>query len=301
VPTVTIDQRVVKPGDVLNVGGTGWPKSSTVKVEICGNNALNGTGDCDQPSSGVFGTWGDGTLHAKLSVVFPPKPCPCVVHATTVSQKQSAITPVGIVGAQVGPAHRDIPTVEDRTPLVVVKSQVESSTSLTSFFGGAADRTLVITVHNPTQLPVDGALALARWGKDDLNHLIQGRHFKIGAEDTVTVRLPFQLDALSFGSYVVGGRAGAIANSALFKTDTSQWPWGLVIVLLIILALIVFFIVRAVRRANARKTAGPDDATGASVAGEAGGGLDGAIDETAPTPVHSSVSWSTDPPDTPPG
>jgi hypothetical protein len=256
-PTLTLSTSAVKPGDTVRVDGTGWQPSTNVKLEICGNQALDGTVDCDQPSSRIVRTFTTGPMVGELRVGVPPKPCPCVVRATELNGRTSVTAPLVIEGVPTAPPKSEAPLDQGGPTLRIADATVEGSTSITSLVGGAAARTLVLRVRNTADFAVPDVLATASWSKGGgSGHVILSKRIaEIPAGATRTVRLPFDLDALSFGTYTVSGSVGLVGNRVRFATETSQYPWILIGVLLLLVLAIVALVVRAVRRRRARRRA----------------------------------------------
>jgi hypothetical protein len=283
-PTVVLSTTNLTPGTPVSIIGKHWPSGSLLQASLCGNRALDGSANC-VPDTAVTMTPGpDGSFEDALQVTIPPVPCPCVVLVTRLDANDLEVIPVEIVGAPVAPVELHAPPKLQNSLKAQVK--VESSTTLASVLGGAADRTLVVTLHNDANVPVRGALMVSFWGKDTANHPIPTRLVTVPARGTVTVRVPFELDPLSIGGYDVKGVAGTNGNTVEFSSSTSQWPWGLVIVLVLVIWLVQSLFVRRSRRALLRREAA-QAAAAAAAAGTAGAVVAG---------DGETISWKADEP-----
>ena len=297
-PSVRLSSTTLTPGTTVTVLGEHWASGSLLQASICGNGAVDGSANC-VPDTAVTMTPGpDGSFQKPLQVTMPPVPCPCVVLVTRLDSSAQETLPVQIVGAPSAPVEpHEPPKLEDTLSSQV---SVESSTTLASILGGAADRTLVVKLHNKANLPVRRALVVSFWGKDTTNHPIPTRLVTVPARGDVTVKIPFQLDPLSIGGYDVKGTAGTTGNTVRFSTSTSQWPWGLLVVLVLVIWLIQHLFVRRSRRALLRREAAAAAAAEAAGEGAADGAASTGAGEAGTAPELAPVSWSSDPPDTPP-
>ena len=89
----------IAQGATFKVKGGGWPVGQLVQVEVCGSEARSGSSDCAVDAAQVVSIGDDGTFLARLSVVIPPSPCPCVIRAFSQDSTDVATTPVDIPGA----------------------------------------------------------------------------------------------------------------------------------------------------------------------------------------------------------
>lgn len=244
-PSVEPPNQILAVGTQIVVGGHGWAPRSDVKLEICGNAATNGSSDCDQTSSTIFGVWDDGTLHAPMTVVAPPKPCPCLIRVWTITSTAVANAAVTIEGVPDGPIVNESPIVSGRTALQLVSASVTGEASLATWFGAAAPKELVVAVRNTSQVPVTDPLVAGSWGKDDeIVHIITSPPYgdQIPPGEVRIFRVPFELDPLSSGEYTVKGSVGFVGDRADFKTDTTTFPWGLPVIALLLLQLTVILL-----------------------------------------------------------
>jgi hypothetical protein len=105
--------------------------------------------------------------------------------------------------------------------------QVVSESSWTSWFGAAAARKLVVTVHNESSDPVR-PLLVARW--------LQGSDAQVVTSPTppllrpgghVQISAPFDLSTFADGRHLVVGKVTGSGFTVLFASSTSTTPWAL--------------------------------------------------------------------------
>lgn len=247
-PTLTLSDNLVLPGTRVMVRGDHWTPGATVTIRVCGNLGLDGSVDCDQASSVAQRIWSDGTLQMPLAVNTPPSPCPCVVSVALLDGGDARATPIRIIGALEAAPAAKAPAAKGRT-LKVRKVEVTREVDLAQAMGGAAPRVLVLEVENTGDYAVERARVKAAWGKgDDPNHLIHTPKIaRIEPGTTETIRVPFDLDTGSVGTYEVRGDVGVVGNRATFSTTTSQWPWGLFVALVILVQIVLLAIRNRVR------------------------------------------------------
>ena len=251
-PSVELSSHTLEPGTTVAIGGAHWPEGSTLQAALCGNRALDGSANCVPDTAVTMKPGPDGVIVSTLPVTIPPAPCPCVVFVNLLASDLQFRLPVKVLGAPVAPLERHLPS--RATNNITTRATVESTTSVGALFGGDADRTLVVELHNTSDVALHRIPVVAAWGKDDADHPIPSRSVTLPPHGTVTVRLPFELDPVSVGSYDVAGTAGIAGNQAAFTSHTSQWPWGLLAILVLVGVGIVVLVIRALRRRHrARK------------------------------------------------
>ena len=64
-PIVLLPGSSFNPGQSIIIQGTGWP-TGTLNVQICGNGGVNGSPDCDMPTSRTTQADGAGTFGVKM-------------------------------------------------------------------------------------------------------------------------------------------------------------------------------------------------------------------------------------------
>lgn len=204
----------------------GWPAGATVQVSTCGNNALNGNADCDNAGSISATTSADGTFTGRATFSKPPKPCPCVLHAFSSQSSQVNNFPIELTGYPTAP-----PVADSGTRKLEIRSEVEGGGPLSSWFGAAAAREVVLTLTNTGTLPLENpptTIALGK-GQDPTDLLTLPRLGAIAPGQTTEVRVPFELPAFSFGSYTVKTTVAGLDEPTAARGTASTYPWFLLI------------------------------------------------------------------------
>jgi hypothetical protein len=231
-PTLGTETSSYDRGQTMRVEGSGWPPSALLTVELCGNEARNGSVDCDARTSKTVATTKEGVLFADLLATAPPSPCPCVVHVFQPQGILDMAARVRINGVAVAPLSEEAAPARR---LEVTKARLTGSNGLGAWFGAGPERTLELTVENTGDVAVDGAAIRAGWGRSsspdqpiDIDNLK-----KLQPGDSVTVEVPVQLGALGFGRYVAAGNIAGF-DGADFEAPTSTYPLGLLLVVVLL-------------------------------------------------------------------
>ena len=280
---------LLSPGQTVSVTGAGWAPGEFVSVQVCGNDGVNGSSDCDVASGASFPIL-TGELRTPIVVTIPPRPCPCVILA--VGALTEAKTPISIAGTTSAPVSSDSPLVNpDIGPtLRVDRAVVEDDAGWPSWFGAPAERTLVLTVTNTGATAVPQPFMSVAYGKgDDPRTVIDApRVPPIEAGQTAVVRVPFELDAFSYGTYRVVGDLGVVGNRVEFESTTSTWPWGLVLVAIALIQMMLVAFRNIARRRLARQRRAAEAAEAAAMAGGTpdSAGPESRVDDTSPSPSN---------------
>ncbi|MCF2534022.1 hypothetical protein [Yinghuangia soli] len=149
---ITLEPAAVKLDQFLKVQGTGWIPGSLVQVAVCGQNALGGSNTCAQTASTSITVAADGSMSARIKVTAPPKPCPCVVRAVTVTGGVlERNTPIEIEGAAMAPLPANVLTPGR---LVFIDSWMAGKDTVFTWFGSPVTRRFEISVANMGQSPI---------------------------------------------------------------------------------------------------------------------------------------------------
>lgn len=247
-PELHLQTDVLTPGQSVAIAGSGWPTGSTLQAVLCGANAVNGSADCVQAAAVTMSPGPNGVVDGVLQVLPPPQPCPCVVVVSSLAPAKSITFPVQIVGVPTASVRPASPQYQPQ-PLKV-RARVTGANSLGSVFGAPASRTLVLTVTNTGESSVPNPVVSARYGrKGNADHLITSP--AVGAlapGQTRRVSIPFELDALSFGSYHLAGRVTGTSAPVRFQQETSTWPWGLFVVAVVVVLIMLRGLWKVLRR-----------------------------------------------------
>lgn len=241
-PTLQTVDGTYDRGQTIEVEGEHWPSNTLLTVELCGNEAANGTVDCDARTSRTVATTKEGLLRAQLLATAPPSPCPCVVHVFQPQGILDFAVRVGINGVPSAPVSQDS---GPKRSLEVTEARLTGGNGLAAWFGAGSERTLELTIENTGDTPIDTAAIRADLGRSsspdqpidvaDLKPLAPG--------ESVTITAPVELSALSVGSYVVAGRIAGFEGTD-FEASTSTFPYGLVLLAVIVVVLIGWAISR---------------------------------------------------------
>jgi hypothetical protein len=204
-----------------------------------------------------------------MYTALPPKPCPCVVLVTGITNLFTEKLPVTVVGAGTAPVSQ--PVSEAQADLRILDLQVVGGATLASLFGASAPRTVEFRVLNGgtlTQTPV----LIGRWGSStQYTNVIQMPALRpLAAGQSEAVRAHFSLPALSMGTYTVKVEVQAVgSHDVASKTaTTSTWPILLYVAVLVLLALLIFAIVKIVRNRRQRASAASDQGPTIDSAGQ---------------------------------
>lgn len=252
-PTLSLGSTSLVPGQSVAISGANWPRHELFQATLCGGDALLGSADCANGAAVAFAPADvGGVIQATLPVTDPPTPCPCVVQITRVHPPEVVDTvPVTVVGM---PSETPVTPPALRPPSLRVSGvHVVSVSSWAAWFGAAAPRELVLTVHNAGAEPIRPLLA-AHWIEGGVSHVIatpRARVIPVGG--TARLTATFHLSTLSWGTMRVVGQVVGTTFAVNLRTETSTYPWGLLVVGIVIVAGLLALIVLAVVRRRRRK------------------------------------------------
>lgn len=151
-PTVALSLQEAATGTEITVTGTGWRARTLVMLLVCGQNMIGGTNSCANADGAAVPVADDGRFTARLPVVAPPKPCPCIVNVTSVNGDQSTVaTPLKITDHPVA----DLPAESGTARLALLTGvRLEGEDGVLTWFGAPPGRTFKVTVGNLGSAPV---------------------------------------------------------------------------------------------------------------------------------------------------
>ena len=178
-PGLSLDRTVVTPGSTVTVEGTHWPKDRQLQAVVCGGGIVSVSSDCDLAHAVTFGPADNGVVQTSLVVTTPPVPCPCVVMVTQLYPSEVERLPMTILGASSAPV--ELPSAV-RPILRVFHVRVVSTSTWTSWFGAAASRQLIVSIHNAGSTAIR-PLLVAHWVQGGDHFVITARAAASSAQD----------------------------------------------------------------------------------------------------------------------
>ena len=255
-PKLAISPTTAAPGQTVIVTGTDLTPRSIYQVQVCGQNAVHGSADCAAAATSTTQVDPQGTLSVPVAVVLPPTQCPCVVAAFPVTVGPQLTTPISIEGASTSNAPTTTPQVPT-SHLVVVHAGFTGSTPLKQWFGFQATRTLAVSLLNRGSARASDMRLFASLGNTPV---VSTRLSALGAGQVRTYDVPVTFPALTVGNQTLKGHVvtedGQIVE---FKTSTSVWPIGLVVVALILVQMILLAWRNIARRRYERNNPKPTE------------------------------------------
>lgn len=251
--TLSLSSTTLVPGQSVAISGRNWPLHQLFQATLCGGDALLGSEDCANGAAVAFAPADvGGVIQVTLPVTDPPTPCPCVVQITRVHPPEVVDSvPVTVVGV---PSETPVTPPALLPPSLRVSGvHVVAGSSWAAWFGAAAPRELVLTVHNAGAAPIRPLLA-ARWIGGGVSHVIatpRARVVPVGGSTRLTAT--FHLSTLTWGQVRVVGQVAGTTFAVTFRTTASTLPWGLVVIGIVIVAGLLVLIVLAVVRHRRRK------------------------------------------------
>ena len=237
-PTATVLHADWSLGEKMTVRGSGWP-TGKVSVQICGNNAVNGTADCDGPGTRSFGIGSNGAFAGRVVVGPPPAPCPCVVYVASNFAAQGVTIPITIKDH---PIQDGIPTVDPNAGLTTL--------SLTSSFvrgdwwrdalGISPTRIMTVTITNTGGRPSGAGVVDFTVGKESppTGFAASISFESIDPGESTSVAAKFAVDSFAYGTYNLLARVTSPAAGGDITEQTSTFP-GYLLVGLIAIVLVV--------------------------------------------------------------
>jgi hypothetical protein len=234
---MTVNPPTAALGQTVQASATGLSPHGVYDLEVCGQNAVNGTSDCAVAGTVSAVAGADGTLSMPVEVVAAPTPCPCVVAAFSISSNASPLTaPLSIEGASTSTA--PAPPAQTPRPNVVVVSAKMGTEPLGAWFGLPVTETMALTLKNNG---TEAARSIAIFATIGSTPVLTRRLAGLAIGQQRTYMVPVNVPALTMGQVTVMAHLdrgnGQLDN---FKVPSPLWPWGLFIVLFFIVQLILY-------------------------------------------------------------
>jgi hypothetical protein len=275
-PTLTIlngafPDDAIAQGATFKLEGKGWPADTLIEIEVCGNEARSGTSDCSVDTAQVIASNANGTFQARLAVVIPPTPCPCVVRAVSQTSSDTATAAVDIPNAPSShPGDGDVVAPALRR-LEVENVALRGSDSWSTWLGGPARRTFEFEVVNTGSVAVtDATVSMTAGPADNPTGFVKPLKIdrvEVGERRAFTV--PVEFDALSFGEQAVRATMNGTSVPIAFKATTTTYPWLLIIVPALIIGQLILLGIRNVLRRRLQENEQPVPVMVASIGGPA--------------------------------
>lgn len=225
-PALTVDRAAVKAGERVGVRAAGWTPGNLV-LEVCGNQAGNGSVDCAVDAATSIAVAGDGTGAANLVITVPPAPCPCVLRARALVGGAAAVTPLVIHGAKTRPASQLASARQPKALTIGGARLTGGGSSWAALIGGPARRTLTVTVRNTGAAPVPEprlSIVAGRPGQPTIIVAVPSVG-ALAAGQERTLAIPVTFGAPTWGSYSVRVEARGADQPVVGHAHTYSYPW----------------------------------------------------------------------------
>jgi hypothetical protein len=246
---MTVNPPTAAVGQTVQVSATGLSPQGEYDLEVCGQNAVDGSSDCAVAGTvpAVAGT--DGTLSMPVEVVAPPTPCPCVVAAFSTTSNAAPTAPLSIEGASTSTA--PVPPAQTPRPNVVVVHAKMGTEPFGAWFGLPVTETMALTLQNNG---TEAARSIAIFATIGSTPVLTRRLPGLAIGQRRTYMVPVNVPALTMGEVTVMAHVdrgdGQLDN---FKVPSPLWPWGLFIVLFFIVQFILYRVRKVRRRRREQK------------------------------------------------
>ncbi|MFB0628633.1 hypothetical protein [Streptomyces sp. AB3(2024)] len=217
-PAVALSLQEAAKGTEIAVDGTGWRARTMVMLLVCGQNMIGGTNSCANADGVAVAVGDDGHFAARLPVVAPPKPCPCVVNVTSVNGDQSTVAvPLKITDHPVA----DLPAESGTARLAVLTGvRLTGDDGVLTWFGAPPGRKFRVTVGNLGSAPVKDPVFQLGTAHGVFAPTWEEARWKgtIAPGGKAEVALDVELPAGAHGDYAVSLKYG--------DTVLATQPWG---------------------------------------------------------------------------
>lgn len=239
VPTVKLDRNEAASGEEVSATISSWP-AGPAELAICGNDGNDPAADCDLRSAATLTVNADGTGTGTLRITTPPTECPCAIYVVSkASPDFTATVPFTVNGAPVAPGSES-PVAAGRT--VTVTDVALSGGSWTALFGASTKRTLELTVRNAGTVPLFAVPIDVKGHRSFIESLAVG--------EESTVQIPVTVSGL--GPSTVRGSIHELDADVPFKTRTSTYPFGLIVLVLVAAGVVTTLAMRGKRHSTKR-------------------------------------------------
>ncbi|MFJ4977330.1 hypothetical protein ACIP6X_18600 [Streptomyces coeruleorubidus] len=222
-PVVELSRAQAGTGGSVTVTGSGWRPRALLTLLVCGQadpsrGVTGGTNSCANADGRAVTTDAEGRFRRELPVVEPPVPCPCVVHAATVTGAGAEADAVlQVAGHAVEPLPAD--RAGGRLSLLA-DTRLRGSGGLLTWFGSPPARTLVVTVGNVGTSPVKDPVFQVGTSHGVFAPQWQDQRWRgtIRPGGKARVELPVELASGAHGDYTVSLKYGGKV--------LAEHPWG---------------------------------------------------------------------------
>ncbi len=237
---------VIVAGATFKVEGNDWPADTLIQLEVCGSQARSGSSDCAIGNAQIIASDTNGWFQARLAVVFPPSPCPCVIRAMSQTSAVVATTPVEIPNAPIEHPGDGAVTAPALRRLEVVHARLRGSDSWRTWLGGRPERTLEFQVMNTGSVAVSGAtVALTVGPADNPTGFIKPVKIdKLEVGESAAYRMTIHFDSLALGDQAVVATVNGTSVPETFSLTTSTHPWLLIVLPIVLLVQLVLLLMR---------------------------------------------------------
>ncbi|MFE9930622.1 hypothetical protein [Streptomyces sp. NPDC005533] len=217
-PTVALSLQEAAKGTDITVTGTGWRARTLVMLLVCGQNMIGGTNSCANADGAAVSVADDGRFTARLAVVAPPRPCPCVVNVTSVNGDQSTVAaPLKITDHPVA----ELPAESGTARLAMLTGvRLEGEDGVLTWFGAPPSRKFKVTVGNLGSAPVKDPVFQLGTAHGVFAPLWEETRWKgtIAPGGKAEIALDVALTAGAHGDYTISLKYG--------ETVVATQPWG---------------------------------------------------------------------------
>ncbi|MFD3330009.1 hypothetical protein [Streptomyces sp. NPDC058701] len=217
-PAVALSLQEAAKGTEITVTGTGWRPKTLVMLLVCGENMIGGTNSCANADGVAVAVADDGRFTARLPVVAPPKPCPCVVNVTSVNGDQSTVAaPLKITDHPVA----ELPAASGTARLAMLTGvELEGGDGVLTWFGSPPSRKFKVTVGNLGSAPVKDPVFQLGIAHGVFAPLWEEARWKgtIPPGGKAEIALDVALTAGAYGDYTISLKYG--------DTVVAAQPWG---------------------------------------------------------------------------